>query len=268
MSDSVYVFSDRDHEQQRLARQAAFFDPLTERLFHAAGLNAGAHVLDLGSGAGDVALLAAGIVGSTGSVTGVERDPRAVTSASQRAAQAGMTHIRFLEGDAETLDNIEGPFDAVVCRLVLMHLPDPKRALMRAAERLRPGGLICVQEPDMAYEWASPMTPLFAQLRAWALETFEHVNVKSRMALSLHTLFLDAGLPMPQLRLESAVGDFAWGWANVMCGILPLMEKFGVANAAQLQPDTLADRLQDEITRNRCIVIAPPMMGAWVRLPV
>ena len=73
------------------------------------------------------------------------------------------------------------------------------------------------------------------------------------------------------MRLECAVagGDrpLAWAWANAMRGVLPLMERFGIATAAELAPDTLADRLQDELRSANGIVISPPMIGAWARLP-
>jgi cyclopropane fatty-acyl-phospholipid synthase-like methyltransferase len=51
MNTSEYAFTDRGHEQRRLASQAEEFDPLTERVFRAAGLVPGMRVLDLGSGA-------------------------------------------------------------------------------------------------------------------------------------------------------------------------------------------------------------------------
>jgi SAM-dependent methyltransferase len=73
MSTSDYAFADRAHEQRRLASQAEEFEPLTERLFRAAGLVPGMRVLDLGSGAGDVAILAARLVAREGEVVGVER---------------------------------------------------------------------------------------------------------------------------------------------------------------------------------------------------
>ena len=80
MSTSDYAFADRAQEQRRLASQAELFDPLTERVFRTAGLATGMRVLDLGSGAGDVAMLAARLVGREGEVVGVERDPQAVAS--------------------------------------------------------------------------------------------------------------------------------------------------------------------------------------------
>jgi cyclopropane fatty-acyl-phospholipid synthase-like methyltransferase len=65
MERSDYMLTDRQEEQRRLERQAELFDPLTEPVFRAAGLGAGMRVLGLGSGAGDVAMLAARLVDST-----------------------------------------------------------------------------------------------------------------------------------------------------------------------------------------------------------
>ena len=59
----------------------------------------------------------------------------------------------------------------------------------------------------------------------------------------------------------------AWAWANVMRGLVPLMERLGITTAAELQPDTLAERLLDELRHAQGIVISPPMIGAWARLP-
>jgi len=229
-------------------------------------------VLDLGSGAGDVALLAARLVGPDGEVIGVERDPDAVASATARVQRAGIANVRFGQGDVQTLAGVEGEFDAVVGRLVLMYVPDPVAALARTAELLRPGGMVCVQEGDMTYDWAQPMTPLWTQVRAWFLETLERVGVAPRLGLSLYQSFVGAGLPGPELRLECAViggpEAWAWGWANVVRGVLPYMERLGVATAADLQPDTLAQRLLDDVLAHDGIVIGPPLVGAWAHTPV
>ena len=157
MNTSQYAFTDRAHEQRRLASQAQLFDPLTERVFRAAGLGIGMRVLDLGSGAGDVAMLAARLVGREGEVVGVERDPEAVASAAARVAQAGMSNVRFIQGDVQTLDGVADGFDAAVGRFVLMYVPDPAAALRRAASLVRPGVLVCLHEVDLVYDWAAPI---------------------------------------------------------------------------------------------------------------
>jgi len=271
MERSDYVFADREAEQRRLERQAALLDPLTERVFQAAGLRPGMRVLDLGSGAGDVAMLAARLVGPNGEVIGVERDPAAVAAVTTRLRREGFSNVRVVQGDVQTLDRVIGGFDAIVGRFVLMYLPDPVAALARAARLLRPGGLVCMHEGDMAYDWAQPMTPLWTQIRTWFLETLGRAGVAPRMGLSLYASFVAAGLPAPELRLESSVTGgveaAAWGWANVLLGALPMMERLGVTTAAELQPDTLAERLLRDILAADGIVVGPPLIGAWAHRP-
>lgn len=266
-----YAFADRKLEDGRLRSQAVLFGPTTERAFAAAGLGAGMRVLDVGSGAGDVAMIAARLVGSRGEVVGIERDPEAVAMANTRVQDAGIPNVRFIPGDALTLDAVEGPFDAVVGRLVLMYLADPVAALRGAAEIVRPGGLVCFEEADLTYDWAHPMTPLWAQIRAWFLQTLARANIPDRMGLTLPRAFVAAGLPVPELRLEAfAYADpdlAAFGWANLLVGLVPLMEKLGVAAARDVRPDTLTDRLLAELRRQRGVVIGPPMMAAWSRRP-
>jgi hypothetical protein len=55
------------------------------------------------------------------------------------------------------------------------------------------------------------------------------------------------------------------GWANTVCGLLPVMERFGLATAADVQADTLAQRLLDDVLAADGIVIGPPLVGAWAR---
>lgn len=265
----AYAFADRQMEDDRLRRQATLFEPATERAFLAAGLGPGARVLDLGSGAGDVAMVAARLVGPHGEVVGIERDAEAVASASTRVREAGIRNVRFEQGDAQTIDGVHGPFDAVVGRLVLMYLADPVATLKRAAALVRPGGLVCFEECDLTYDWAQPMTPLWVQIRAWVLETLTRAKIPRRMGLTLPGAFLEAGLPPPELRLEAFLTadpeSAAWAWANLVAGLAPLVEKLGVAGAADVQPETLTDRLLAELRPAGGVVIGPPMIAAWSR---
>ena len=73
-----YVLGHSDPELNRLAMQSAFWGELTEEVFRRAGIGVGMHVLDIGSGAGDVAFLAARLVGPTGSVLSIDRSEDAI----------------------------------------------------------------------------------------------------------------------------------------------------------------------------------------------
>src|SRR5262245_63587399 len=85
MSEPDYPFVSSEHERQRLMRQADVLSEATERLFRKSGIGLGMRVLDVGSGAGDVALLARRLVGETGEVIGTDRDETQVAFASRRA---------------------------------------------------------------------------------------------------------------------------------------------------------------------------------------
>ena len=119
-----YVLGHTDAEHERLIRQAKRLAPCTERFFRAAGIGPGQRVLDLGSGVGDVAMLAARLVGSAGEVVGVERDLGSITRARARVAEAGLHNVRFTQADVGEIAS-DQPFDAAVGRFILMFIPDP-----------------------------------------------------------------------------------------------------------------------------------------------
>jgi SAM-dependent methyltransferase len=171
-------------EERRLEAQARVIDPLTERLFRAAGLESGMRVLELGSGAGDVSMLVARIVGQEGAVLGVESSAEAIATARRRVEDAGFRNVTLLEGDirqlGSVLDQERLPFDALVGRLVLQFTPDPAHVLRGAADRVRPGGLVCFQEGDDWYTWAYPASPLWEQVRSWILAALEGAQIEQR----------------------------------------------------------------------------------------
>src|SRR5947209_20606700 len=76
--------TDRAEEERRLIALGELSEPNTERVFREAGVGPGMRVLDLASGAGDVALLVARLVGPQGAVLGVDGTGEAVAGAQPR----------------------------------------------------------------------------------------------------------------------------------------------------------------------------------------
>src|SRR5262249_59394792 len=113
VDDTDYALGRTNTEYERLIEQAELMQPLTERVFHAAGITTGMRVLDIGCGMGDVSFLVADFVGPHGSVVGVDLDAAVLRMADQRRAARGLTNVSFREGDARTID-ADGPFDAPV----------------------------------------------------------------------------------------------------------------------------------------------------------
>src|SRR5215475_8997601 len=94
-----YALGYTDAEHERLIRQAALLTPLTERFFREAGIGTGQRVLDLGSGVGDVAILASRLVGPSGEVVGVERDTRSIAKARARVREEALKNVTFTHSD-------------------------------------------------------------------------------------------------------------------------------------------------------------------------
>src|SRR5262249_14242268 len=113
-----------------------------------AGAREGASILDLGTGAGDVALLAAEIVGPSGRVVSIDIDADHVAHARKRAADAGLTNVTFAQGDINA-PPIDPPFDLAVGRYVLMYQKDPVASVRAIAKAVRPGGAIAFHELNM-----------------------------------------------------------------------------------------------------------------------
>ena len=142
-----------------------------------------------------------------------------------------------------------------------MYLRDPAEAVRRAAGHVRPGGLVVAHEGDMTYDWAVPQSALWTQVRSWFLQMLAATGIEPRMGLRLYRWFLEAGLSAPTLSLEAAVVGGpeapAWGWANVVRGIVPVRERLGIASAAEVDANTLADRLLADIQSEEGIVRVP-----------
>jgi ubiquinone/menaquinone biosynthesis C-methylase UbiE len=114
-----------------------------------AGICAGMHVLDVGSGVGDVSLLAAGLVGEDGSVLGIDRAASSLDAARRRAKFHGVTNATFVEADLTTFEPNQ-MFDVLVGRLVLLYVPDPASALSHLSRFVRPGGVVAFHEQDVS----------------------------------------------------------------------------------------------------------------------
>jgi ubiquinone/menaquinone biosynthesis C-methylase UbiE len=206
-ADPPYPLGDTSAEHARLIRQAAIWDPFTERLFRDAGIGPGQRVLDIGSGVGDVAMLVAKLVGPSGVVVGVEREPVTIATARSRVAKAGLSNVSFLESDVRGVAS-SALFDAVVGRAILQYLPEAGAVLRLLATRVRPGGVIAFQDvwPASLFHLTAHL-PLRSKCASLIYRTLQRSGVHMDMELVLYRAFLEAGLPAPSIRIEVPVGD-------------------------------------------------------------
>jgi arsenite methyltransferase len=103
-------------------------------------LEQGEDVLDLGSGAGTDSLVAAQMVGTEGSVTGVDLTPEMIAKARASAARLDAGNVEFVESEAEQLPFADASFDVVVSNGVIDLIPDKDAVFAELFRVLRPGG--------------------------------------------------------------------------------------------------------------------------------
>ena len=264
-----YVLGRSEKESQRLVKQSVFMRPSTERVFRKADVAAGMRVLDIGCGAGDVSFLAADLVGATGSVVGVDRDPGILALARQRAKESGLTNVSFEESEIDRFTATQ-PFDALVGRFVLMYQGDPVATLASVSRAVKKGGLVVIQEPDFGVGISTwPTVALWQQVERWMVETFRRGGVHHDIGGKLYHLFRQAGLPEPGLLQHASVAGgaatrpFCENSAEILSSLLPRMEKFGIATAEEVRVETLAERLEQETCAADAQVTYVPSVAAW-----
>ena len=267
-TDPAYPLGSTDAEHDRLIRQAAQFAPFTERFFREAGIGRGQRILELGSGVGDVTMLVAQLVGSTGEVIGIERDRRSIELARARVVGAGLRNVSFVQSDVRAIAGNE-LFDAALGRFILAFLPDPVDVLISLSSRIRPGGVFAFQEPSYAPLLGyTAHLPLCSAAVSLIRDTLEATGVNTEMGPALYAVFQRAGLPAPSLRMEIPIGndpEFTRWIFDVLCSLRgqalqPAYERLG-------DFATLHERLRAEVVTSNTVITSQGLVGVWSRKP-
>ena len=276
MTKESYPFRSSEAERQRLIAQDGLVAPSTQRLFEQAGIAPGMRVLDIGSGPGDVAFLAARMVGPAGEVIGVDHDPAQAAFAQQRARADGLTNVRFVTGDFRAIE-LSPAVDAIVGRLVLMYAADPLDALRRALRNLRTGGVIALQESVIDYGGPVLIEPpdcLAAKAVEWFRAGFRHAGVHARMGLRLFALMQAAGLrPSTELQMSVPIQHGPDGalfpiLAALVRSQLPAIVASGIATEAEIDVETLEQRLIAEAPEHGVVgYFHSGHVGVWATKP-
>jgi ubiquinone/menaquinone biosynthesis C-methylase UbiE len=262
----AYILGHSEQELARLERQAEIFSVETRDWLRRAGLKTGMRVLDVGCGVGDVSMIAAEMVGSTGSVVGIDNAASTLPIATARATRAGYDWLQFATANLFEFQP-DQRFDAVIGRFILMHLPDPTAALTHLRSLVVDGAVLSFIEMDIGETAAVPPMPLLDKCVAWITETYRAVGAEPNMGRKLYGAFRAAGLA-PRLsgatRIESGPNSIVYQFAaQTLFSLLPAIERFGVASASEIGIETLAERLRNDAVAGDHCVLMPRLIGAW-----
>lgn len=183
----------------------AQLEPAQSLMLEMVDLQPGERVLDVACGTGLISFRAAEAVGETGAVVGTDISGQMVETARRVAAEHDVDNSSFERADAEELPFADHSFDAAVCGLGLMYVPDPVKALSEMRRVLRPGGRAAAAVwgarqncgwaeifPITDARVASEVCPMFFQLgtrdvleRAFEAAGFDRVRLE-RIRTTLH----------------------------------------------------------------------------------
>jgi ubiquinone/menaquinone biosynthesis C-methylase UbiE len=154
-------------------------------------------ILDIGCGAGDVAMLAAELVGGSGAILGIDRSEPAIGAARIRTTSTA--NIAFEVASPEELLG-EERFDMVIGRYVLIFQDDPASLLRVAARLAKPSGTIAFHEIDDADDFAAiPAVPSWTRANRWVMSAFRRLFPSFDVPGRMVECFFQAGLAAPNL---------------------------------------------------------------------
>ena len=149
-------------------------------------------VLDLGCGVGHWGRCVARVLSQGSRIVGVDREPRWVAEAAERAASLSLSHMfSYQESSAEKVPFADESFDLVTCQTLLIHVPRPEQVLAEMMRVLRPGGALLIAEPNnMASFTASCVAPNMDLERSLRMMRFEMTCElgKARLGLGFNSL--------------------------------------------------------------------------------
>ena len=197
-------------------------------------------VLDLGCGAGDVSLLAASIVGPSGSVTGVDMSADTVRHTQARIEGAKISNVTIEAGDITKLP-YAGEFDAVIGRLILLYLGDPVAGMKAFRSYVKPGGLdllpgiLASRRRPRCRRCLCTTRPADGSRRRFSAATSSSI-----WGCVWPDCIARPGLPAPSMlgmaRIETGPDSPAYEYlAQTIRSLLPLIERTGVATKEEVR---------------------------------
>jgi SAM-dependent methyltransferase len=236
------------------------YSPAGRRALLQAGLTRGMRVADFGCGVGVVTRMLAEMVGPTGSVTGIDIDRGQLEQAGELCDREGLTNVSFVEATAYTTGLPRNSFDLVYCRFLLIHLSQPAACLREMKDVLKPGGILVVEDGDLASATSVPPSAMdaFADLftRLGVARGLNYSLGRDLYHLVLKAGFTNANLEINQPAIIRGQNRLFLKWSVEEAG--PALVDAGVVTADELARTLSA---MQSAANDPSILILPPRMS-------
>jgi SAM-dependent methyltransferase len=267
-SGEVYYLATGSAGEKRLALVEEVYGPEHQRMLGAIGIARGAHVADLGCGTGNTLRWFAAQVGVDGEVVGIDQSIEQLAIARANAEAAGHHNVRLIEASIYETRLPRDAFDVVHARLVLCHLGRPLDALREMAAIAKPGGLVIAFDVDLDGLRSIPPTAAYERTRDLFKARTALRGSDPHTGAKLPRLFLDAGLPKPEVSLIHPIylrGEGKRLWEYTLLEGAPYMIEKGLCTRAEL--DKLAADLAAVAVDETIAVAQGSMPVVWARKP-
>ncbi|MDP6341893.1 MAG: methyltransferase domain-containing protein [Alphaproteobacteria bacterium] len=176
MSAPEYILKSNREEVRRLRAQAEALAAEAAVMLERIGIGAGWRCAELGCGAGGIMDLLSRRVGPAGKVVGVDLEAGNLAAARLWADDLGLANIEFVQADIIDSGLPAADFDFVHVRFVLTTVGRHHDVVAAAAELLRPGGVLAIEEADGFGVDCFPQHPAFYRLREILFAIFHQVG--------------------------------------------------------------------------------------------
>jgi len=216
MADRDYVLGTHDDEIYRLGFQHRVWRPRALDAWTRARIGDGNTVIDFGAGPGFATMDLAEIVGPTGKVYALERSRRFLDTLEAQAKARGMLQVHAFEVDFATDALPVANADAAWVRWVLAFLPEPRPALQKLVDALRPGGALVIHEYIDYQTWRlSPQAPNFERFVDEVVANWRASGGEPDIGRNLPAWLIDMGLKLESFRPYVDIvskDDNVWRW--------------------------------------------------------
>jgi SAM-dependent methyltransferase len=176
VTSPTYLLAGQASELERLKLQSQVWEPTGRRLLEEIGAGAGARAVDVGCGVMGWLRLLSDWVGPGGEVVGTDIDDAMLALAARFVADEGLTNVTLKNDNVFTTSLAPASFDLVHARYEITPLGRAPEQMKTYLGLVRPGGVVVLEDPDVASWHFNPPAPALEELIALIVEAFRQTG--------------------------------------------------------------------------------------------